>query len=133
VLTALLRHRIRRSAPGRYFQAKGPVKAATDANWSANYLAEKFYRDLAKRSPEKKGESPRRPAIPTPTTVAEIVRTFENSLEKSLTNFSRAVTASSQSGSSNQVLHLTHCGDDIVEHFCNVMDTTEISALALGL
>jgi thymidylate synthase ThyX len=75
MLTALLRHRVRRTSGGRHFQAEDPAKADQGANWSAQHLAERFYQGLAKHWPEKRPASADTPQKPAPTTVADLMRT----------------------------------------------------------
>ena len=124
LLTALLRHRVRRMSPGRHFAATDPAKADRDANWSANYLAEKFYRSLAQHWPERKDEPTNMQESPAPKTVAEMMRT--NIRVSAREQFEEFITDSEGLEAVwliNEVLRFHNCGADIVEEFCDVMET----------
>lgn len=127
LLTALLCHRVRRMSPGRHFAATDPAKADRDANWSANYLAEKFYRGLAQHWPERKDEPTNIQESPAPKTVAEMMRT--NIRVSAREQFEEFITDSEGLEAVwliNEVLKFRNCGADIVEEFCDVMDRAEI-------
>jgi hypothetical protein len=127
LLKALLRHRIRRMSFNRGPWAIDAAESDRSANGSAILLADKVYQHLAKYWPEKKDGSEHRPTKPVPNTVAEMMRAnVRQSLREEFDEFLTDEAGIEPVWLFNQVLHLTNCGNDLVEHFCRIMDTAGI-------
>jgi len=127
LLTALLRHRMRRMSFNRGPDAIGADESNRSAHESAALLADKFYQHLAKHWPEKKDRSEHRPPKPVPNSVAEMMRAnVRQSLREEFDAFLTDEAGIEPVWLLNQVLHLTNCGDDLAEHFCGVMDVAGI-------
>ena len=74
LLTALLRHRIRRSSCAGHFSGRDRSETDRIARSSANNLRDRFYEGLAKHWPETRNEPPHVPERSVPTTVADLMR-----------------------------------------------------------